>query len=469
MNKKLILALIGFFVNVSIFAEYLGEQPSIDFTLSPEIFLGNEQKSSNSGIKSHSGYGATGNLLLNLKFTNKIYEYDSTIEKYNVFGFYLKNSYSAHSIKNGQTFDTKIGGGIHGALPIIPIGMEVGLLYTPVFSNLILEDFVGYMGDKITVGIRTSVCFTDDTPVLMEFLLGWNLRFDIRNKTYKRMLEQMLEEKEVQDQKDWKINHSFQKEQKVGDIDFFRQMLKGSNLNFDESIYDIPLIVTGYTSKDNSEILLAILLSSHNLSEVKIDSLKEETMLKTLKISTEEEKQEALNEIILEYNIQNEIKKRTIENELLKKAKQAKLFNAAVSSRNINIIADYIKDNYDQEYFDYSAYNEIAKLLDKNPDVELKNLPAISNPYGLDRNCIYLANDIYLYQWTGNGTFLAKDFYNDLIYIRTVYDLTGIEQYTDNVFLRYAGTFEYNSISAGIQVVPQFDLIFNIKGIPHGK
>ena len=56
-----------------------------------------------------------------------------------------------------------------------------------------------------------------------------------------------------------------------------------------------------------------------------------------------------------------------------------------------------------------------------------------------------------------------------MIYIRSVYDLTAIEKYADDIFLIYAGTFEYTSVSAGVQVVPQFDLIYSIKGILHGK
>ena len=75
-----------------------------------------------------------------------------------------------------------------------------------------------------------------------------------------------------------------------------------------------------------------------------------------------------------------ELKKRAAENDRLEKEKQAKIFKAAVASKNVNVIADYIKENYDQQYFDESAYNEIAKLLAKNNNVQLKELPAISNP-----------------------------------------------------------------------------------------
>lgn len=164
-----------------------------------------------------------------------------------------------------------------------------------------------------------------------------------------------------------------------------------------------------------------------------------------------------------------ELKKRAAENDRLEKEKQAKIFKAAVASKNVNVIADYIKENYDQQYFDESAYNEIAKLLAKNNNVQLKELPAISNSYALDRNCIYLANNVSVYQWTGNGIFLAQNFHGDMIYIRSVYDLTAIEKYADDIFLIYAGTFEYTYVSAGVQVVPQFDVIYIIKDSPHDK
>ena len=99
----------------------------------------------------------------------------------------------------------------------------------------------------------------------------------------------------------------------------------------------------------------------------------------------------------------------------------------------------------------------------------MKELPEISNPYSLDKSCIYFAQGISVYQWTGKGTFLANSSERELLYIRSVYDLSTIEKYGNSVFLRYAGVFEYNSISAGVQVVPQFDLIYTIKIIPNDK
>lgn len=463
MKKKLILAVIEIFVTVSLFAEYLGNKPSIDFTVSPEIFLAFEEKYSGTDIESQFGGGANGNLLINFKLANFIYGYGSTIEKNNVFGFYLKNSYSALALTKRQFFDISLGGGIHGAFPMIPIGMEAGLLYSPINNNLIFEDFVGYMGEKITAGLRTNIYFDKDIKALYEVLFAWNFRFDIRNKTYNKLFE----EKAAQNQNDWIKNHSFQKKQKVGDIDYFRQMIKKINSEVDDSIFEIPLIVKGFKTRENTEVVEEIILTSHKFAADKSDSIKKEEIV--LKISTEEEKRLALNEILQEYNAMQELKRRAAENEHLEKEKQAKTFKSAAASKNINVITNYIKENYDKPYFDESAYNEIAKLLAKNNNVQLKEMPAISNPYGLDRNCIYLANDISVYQWTGNGTFLAQNFHGDMIYIRSVYDLTAIEKYADDVFLRYAGTFEYSSVAAGVQVVPQFDLIYSIKGIQHGK
>lgn len=441
MKKKLILAVIEIFVTVSLFAEYLGNKPSIDFTVSPAIFLAFEEKYSGTDIESQFGGGANGNLLINFKLANFIYGYGSTIEKNNVFGFYLKNSYSALALTKRQFFDISLGGGIHGAFPMIPIGMEAGLLYSPINNNLIFEDFFGYMGEKITAGLRTNIYFDNDIKALWKVLFAWNFRFDIRNKTYNKLFK----EKAAQNQNDWIKNHSFQKKQKVGDIAYFRQMIK----------------------KINSEVVEKIILTSHKFATDQSDSIKKEETV--LKISTEEEKWLALNEILQEYNVMQELKKRAAENDRLEKEKQAKIFKAAVASKNVNVIADYIKENYDQQYFDESAYNEIAKLLAKNNNVQLKEMPAISNPYGLDRNCIYLANDVSVYQWTGNETFLAQNFHGDMIYIRSIYDLTAIEKYADDIFLRYVGTFEYTSVSAGVQVVPQFDLIYSIKGSLHGK
>ncbi|MBO6219508.1 MAG: hypothetical protein J6N81_08045 [Treponema sp.] len=150
-----------------------------------------------------------------------------------------------------------------------------------------------------------------------------------------------------------------------------------------------------------------------------------------------------------------------------------KLFNAAVASKSLSKLTDYIKKNWDEAHFQYSAFEEVAKLLAKDSGVKMKKLPySITNPYSLDRNCIYIEDQLSVYQWTGRGTFLAQTSEGIMIYIRSVYDLSTIDKHADCVYLRYAGTFEYNSISAGVQVVPQFDLIYNIEDVfpfPYGK
>lgn len=153
----------------------------------------------------------------------------------------------------------------------------------------------------------------------------------------------------------------------------------------------------------------------------------------------------------------------------LEKDTQKKLYDAAVASRSVSKLADYIYKNYYERYFNRSSYGELAKLLAKDNNIQLKELPEISNPYSLDKSCIYFAQGISVYQWTGKGTFLANSSERELLYIRSVYDLSTIEKYGNSVFLRYAGVFEYNSISAGVQVVPQFDLIYTIKIIPNDK
>lgn len=148
MKKKLILAVIEIFVTVSLFAEYLGNKPSIDFTVSPEIFLAFEEKFSGTDIESQFGGGANGNLLINFKLANFIYGYGFTIEKNNVFGFYFQKSYSALALTKRQFFDISLGGGIHGAFPMIPIGMEAGLLYSPINNNLILKTLLAIWARK---------------------------------------------------------------------------------------------------------------------------------------------------------------------------------------------------------------------------------------------------------------------------------------------------------------------------------
>ena len=313
--KKIIFIILSILASSFVSAEYLGNKPSVDFTFSPEFFLADEIKISNVDSESHFGVGVNGNLLINLKLANFIYGYGSNIEKDNVFGFYLKNSYSGTALTSRQYFDMNFGGGIHGAFPMIPIGMEIGVLYSPIYNNLSLEDFVGYIGDKITAGIRTNVGLNYDR-INLELLFAWNFRFDIRNKTYKRIFE----EKAEQNQKDWIKTHSFEKEARVSDFDFLTDFIKNGNLNIYNEICDFHLTARYYKDRKGSDILQEIILTYHTLGNGK-PGTEEYIIFTTKKIPlsfrTDEEKENSLNLILAEYNTRKEQKARIAENRRL--------------------------------------------------------------------------------------------------------------------------------------------------------
>lgn len=83
-------------------------------------------------------------------------------------------------------------------------------------------------------------------------------------------------------------------------------MIKKINSEVDDNIFEIPLIVKGYKTRENTEVVEEIILTSHKFATDQSDSIKKEEIV--LKISTEEEKRLALNEILQEYNVMQELK-----------------------------------------------------------------------------------------------------------------------------------------------------------------
>ena len=273
------------------------------------------------------------------------------------------------------------------------------------------------------------------------------------------------------------------KDCKVEDIEYLAMSIINGDRHFDNSFLEIPVTAEFYrqTTADGNywlefsePFLRDITFIKHTLGNGKVGTEEYITCSEekiTLPFYTEEEKEKAFKVLVEEYDVRQQQKARIAENRRLAEENQKKLFNAAVASKSLSKLTDYIKKNWDERHFQYSAFEEVAKLLAKDSGVKMKRLPySITNPYNLDRNCIYIEDQLSVYQWTGRGTFLAQTSEGIMIYIRSVYDLSTIDKYADCVYLRYAGTFEYNSISAGVQVVPQFDLIYNIEDVfPYGK
>ncbi len=263
----------------------------------------------------------------------------------------------------------------------------------------------------------------------------------------------------------------------VRDIDYLENSILNNGKKYDNSIFDIPLNVYYYRRRNETDsdwleysepFIREIKFTRHTLSDGEPGTnnyiLREEEIV-TLAFVTDEDKQKAFTEIEQEYYSMREWNKRFADNNRLAEERQNALYITAVNSKDAKKLADYIRKNSEELYFKNEAYNEIAKIVSKNKNIQIKKLPSIPNPYSLDKNYIYIANRISVQQWTGNGTFLAKTDKGDMIFIRNVYDISAIGTNINTAYLKYAGSFEYNSTGAGIQVVAQFDLLYNIDGI----
>ena len=269
---------------------------------------------------------------------------------------------------------------------------------------------------------------------------------------------------------------------KVGDIPFFVETILNSENKFEDSILDIPIITEYYRRwwsylifenwyGASEPFIRTIRFTQHKLSngilgtDEYLEYSEDEV---SWPFYTEAEKQKAFEAIVAEYDCLQQHENRVRQNifiaENQRKIEEEKyntLYNDAITSKNIDTIAEYIKENRYSGYFFNDAYNEIAKILTKNDNIKLQELLSISNPYSLDKNCIYLDKYLSVHQWTGDGTFLAKTGTGELVYIRNVYDLSAVKSSGQNAYLKYIGTYEYSSVGAGLQVVAKFDLIYS--------
>ena len=252
----------------------------------------------------------------------------------------------------------------------------------------------------------------------------------------------------------------------VGDVAHLKESILNNEKKFGSEIFDIPITVSYYRRtnaygnvwlKYSEAFIRDIEFTAHTLGNGTLGTKeytdwKSETII--LPFSTDEDKQKAFNAIVAEYECQKQQKAREIKN-------QDAIFSKAVSSKNINILVKYIDENRSSKYFHDEAYTEIAKLVAKNTKIELKELPYISNPYVLDKNCLYYVSSLPVYQWTGNGSFLAEVGTDKVIFIRNAYDLSKISSGIKNAYLKYVGTYEYTNRYSGVQVVAEFDLVYS--------
>lgn len=314
MKKRYFLVILVLFRTFSLFADMLGNKPSIDFVLSPDISLFGR-------IGNGIGVATNGTLKTNFKFVNLLkwdeglFGNTKKLFSENIFGIYLKNTYSAGIIIDGDKyFDIKIGSGIHGQVPFIPFSLETGVSYSPILNDWFFDFFVGFMGLNMTTGIRGSYCFSRHFD--LEFVFAWNFKFDVRKSNYKKILDNYKVEV-------WIPRHTSMRRATVRQIDFLRDAVANSNTNFSDTIFDIPVDIQYYGYWDGKwvEIVKSISFTSHKLGngEVGTDGyITYTTEEVSLPFCTDEEKKIAFDKIIEEYNTRQEQKARIAENRRLR-------------------------------------------------------------------------------------------------------------------------------------------------------
>ncbi|MBD5412421.1 MAG: hypothetical protein HDR51_06725 [Treponema sp.] len=321
MKKRHFFMILALFQTLSLFADMIGNKPSIDFVLSPEISL---FVSDMEGTGTSATVVANGTLKTDFKFVNFLC-WDEGLTWWNInngklfseniFGIYLKNTYSAGIFLNGNKyFDIKIGGGVHGQFPLIPFGLETGVSYSPVLNDWFFDFFCGGMGQHITTGIRGSYCFSRHRYFDTEFVFAWNFKFDIRKSNYKKIFDNY--QKEV-----WIPTHTRMRTETVRDIAFLKNAVVNSNKNFGDTIFNIPITIQYYEHWDKGEVIQKIAFTSHKLGNGEVGTegyITYTTEEVSLPFYTDEEKRNTFDKIVEEYNIRQEQKARIAENRRLR-------------------------------------------------------------------------------------------------------------------------------------------------------
>lgn len=262
-----------------------------------------------------------------------------------------------------------------------------------------------------------------------------------------------------------------EKNETVGNISYFREKISNISNEYDGDIENISIKSEyhrkwdiGTSSWVSEPIIMKVIYTKHMLGKGKVGTNEytawtEENI--SLPFYTDEDKQKAFDAIVAESECRRQQKKRVAENEQIAQSKHDVIYEKALTSKNVIALVNYIDENRGSKYFHDEAYTEIAKLVTKNTKIELKELPYISNPYVLDKNCLYYVSSLPVYQWTGNGSFLAEVGSNKVIFIRNAYDLSKIGSGVQNAYLKYVGTYEYTNRYSGVQVVAEFDLVYS--------
>ena len=460
MKKIICVMFISLLFIFSVFPEFNGNIPSIDFTFSPEGFIGTGFQDD----KTIWGTGINGVIQANFKIVNKPYENIFSKQPFsmnNVFGLYLKNSYSAIAFTSKKYLEMGIGGGLHLAGKELPLGLELGMMYNPISKLFCIDSFLGYLGEKVTFGVRSNYYIEKPTFAIIDVVFGWNFRFDIRNSYYNEVFDSKIQKK----RNEWIIRNTYTKDVFVKDIEYFVERIKNCFTSYDDSILNIPIRIECFEEKNGNEVIQNISFVKHSLSNGILGTseyIAWQGENVKLQFTTEYEKIIAFDSIVAENQCRLQQAKRIAENDEIERNEHEAIYKKVIASKNLKTIADYINKNYESKFFHDEAYVELAKVLSNDNSVELKELPYIKNPYGLDKNCLYYCNYLSVFQWTGNGSLLAEFDTNKVIFIRNVYDLTKIDGAVRNGYLKYIGTHEYSSVSAGIQVVAEFDLVYSL-------
>ena len=228
------------------------------------------------------------------------------------------------------------------------------------FNESVCDTFLTY--DRSAISIRFIYDFLTKNPLTNDNWIGAS-NFGImliwipwqRSTEHQKDKEEFLAMQANEDRYSKNFKFVEKKNCKIEDIEYLAMSILNGDRHFDNSFLEIPVTAEFYrqmTADGNywlefsEPFLRDITFTKHTLGNGKVGTEEYITWSEekiTLPFYTAEEKDKAFKVLVEEYDVRQEHKVRIAENNRLAEENQKKLFNAAVASKSLSKLTDYIR------------------------------------------------------------------------------------------------------------------------------
>jgi hypothetical protein len=169
-------------------------------------------------------------------------------------------------------------------------------------------------------------------------------------------------------------------------------------------------------------------------------------------------------ELQMEVKKEELAKRKVEEDELRLKAIAETKYQEALNTPGLDVLVEYIKKNWRDEYFNRDSYIEIARRLTNNKDVKYTEINYINeNPYAFEKDIIYFCDGQSTFgitQWMDKG--ILATIRDTPLFIESVPNIKAINgRAIRNAYMRYKGTTKMIYANGAEKILPVFDILYH--------